>query len=154
MTSIKLIKASETIAKTKYSDSELQEFKAVIEAKLEKANEQLRSLREQIMDISENSGDSYGGDWIDDSSFNTDREMLHTMANRQKKHIQDLQNALIRIRNKTYGGCVLTRTLIDRKRLIAVPKMPYVKGEKETKVISKVIKRTTSSQNKIETELI
>lgn len=160
-----------TEATTRYSDDDLQEFKNLIDAKLAKANEQLRSLREQIMDLSENSGDSYGGDWIDDSSFNTDREMLHEMANRQRKYIQDLQNALIRIRNKTYGVCSITGELIDRKRLIAVPtttkslnakneeqkiaeakssgtlpKMPYIKKEGETpKVISKVIKRTSST---------
>ena len=110
-----------TEATTKYSDNDLQEFKALIETKLEKANEQLRSLRVQIVELSENNEDNYGGDWIDDSSFNNDREMLHTMAHRQKKHIQDLENALIRIRTKTYGICAITGTLIDRKRLIAVP---------------------------------
>lgn len=163
---------------TRYSDNDLEEFKALIENKLEKANEQLRSMREQIMDLSENSGDSYGGDWIDDSSFNTDREMLNTMANRQKKYIQDLQNALIRIRNKTYGVCSITGELIDRKRLIAVPtttkslnakneeqkvldaksngilpKMPYIKKEGSTpKVISKVIKKAIPTSIKLEEE--
>lgn len=141
---------------TRYSDTDLAEFKAIIEGKLAKANEQLRSLREQILDISENSGDGFGGDWVDDSSYNTEREMLHTMANRQKKYVQDLENALVRIRNKNYGICAVTGELIDKKRLIAVPtttkslnaknveqmekdaksnatpaKMPYIKKEED-----------------------
>ena len=47
--------------------------------------------------------------------------MLQTMANRQKKHLQDLENALIRVENKSYGICVVTGQLIDKKRLLAVP---------------------------------
>lgn len=165
---------------TRYSDTELAEFKAIIEGKLEKANEQIRSLREQILDISENSGDGFGGDWMDDSSSNSEKEMLHTMANRQKIYIRDLENALARIRNKTYGVCIITGELIDKKRLIAVPtttkslhakneeqkakeeksngmppKLSYVKKEQASpKIISKVIKKAsiTASNKGIKVE--
>ena len=105
----------------RYSDAELEEFRLLIESKLAKAREQLGMLREQIVEITENSSDEHGGDWMDDSTTNNDVEMLNNMAIRQRRHIQDLENALVRIRNKTYGICVLTGELIDKKRLMAVP---------------------------------
>lgn len=105
----------------RYSDAELEEFKVLIESKLEKAQTQLSSLQEQILEIAENSGDDHGVDWMDDSSTGSDVEMLNNMAIRQRRYIQDLQNALIRIRNKAYGICTITGELIDKKRLKAVP---------------------------------
>lgn len=105
----------------KYNDSELQEFKTVIEKKLTKFQKQLETLQTQILETTENSGDEHGVDWVDDSTFNNHMEMLNNMAIRQRKYIQDLKNALIRIENKTYGICVVTGKLIDKKRLMAVP---------------------------------
>ncbi len=105
----------------RYSDSELEEFKAIVEKKLAKAQEELQYLLEQILEITENSGDDHGGDWMDDSSINNDIEFLNNMAIRQRKYVQDLENALIRIRNKTYGICMSTGQLIDKRRLLAVP---------------------------------
>ncbi|HMQ46800.1 MAG TPA: hypothetical protein PKA00_04855 [Saprospiraceae bacterium] len=160
----------------KYSDEELQEFKDLIENKLQKAKEQLASLQEQIFEITENSSDEHGGDWMDDSSINNDVEMLNHMAIRQRKHIQDLENALIRIRNKTFGICVVTGELIDKKRLLAVPtttksltakteeqiknkekdqaapeKMDYVKTPPPApagpKIITKVIRKPSASNS-------
>ncbi len=105
----------------RYSDSELEAFRQLIEAKLERAQEQYRLLQEQIVEITENSDDEYGSDWMDDSSINDNVEMLNDMAIRQRIYVQDLENALVRIRNKTYGICVVTGQLIDKKRLMAVP---------------------------------
>ncbi len=105
----------------RYSDGELAEFKALIEKKLANAQEQLDSLQEQILEITENTSDEHGGDWMDDSSINNDVEMLNNMAIRQRRYIKDLENALVRIRNKTYGICTITGELIDKKRLLAVP---------------------------------
>jgi len=105
----------------RYSDEELEVFKALINKKLEKASQHFASLQEQILEITENSGDEHGGDWVDDSSINNEMEMLNNMAIRQRLYIQDLQNALVRIRNKTYGICVISGELIDQKRLLAVP---------------------------------
>ncbi|MCI5082756.1 MAG: TraR/DksA family transcriptional regulator [Saprospiraceae bacterium] len=112
---------AESNSTVRYSDEELAEFKVVIEDKLTKAQEQLESLERQIMDVSENTSDEHGGDWVDDSNINTEMEMLNNMAIRQRKYINDLNNALIRIRNKVYGICVVTGELIDKKRLNAVP---------------------------------
>ena len=151
----------------RYSDQELAEFKALIDDKLVKAKEQLEDLRQQIIEITENTGDEHGGDWMDDSSTGADVEMLNNMAIRQRRYIQDLENALVRIRNKTYGICAITGELIDKRRLLAVPtttkslaakseeytksqekekeekkpKQPYVKGEKQ--IITRVIRKNT-----------
>jgi len=105
----------------RYSDAELAAFKQLIENKLAKAKEQLQVLQEQVLEIAENTSDEHGGDWMDDSSTNNDMEMLNNMAIRQRRFIQDLENALIRIHNKVYGVCTITGELIDKKRLLAVP---------------------------------
>lgn len=106
---------------TRYSDKDLAEFQEIIEKKMTMTEEQLESLQSQIIEISENSGDEHGGDWVDDSSMNNDMEMLNNMAIRQRKYLQDLNNALLRIKNKVYGICVVTGELIDKRRLLAVP---------------------------------
>ncbi|MCB0641338.1 MAG: TraR/DksA family transcriptional regulator [Phaeodactylibacter sp.] len=111
----------ESKSTARYSDEELEEFRAVIEEKLEKANVQLEQLQRQITETTENSGDNHGSDWMDDSSYNTNMELLNNMAIRQQKFIQDLQNAMVRIRNKTYGICSITGNLISKRRLMAVP---------------------------------
>ena len=106
---------------TRYSDKDLEEFQILIEKKLEQTEEQLESLQSQIMEISENSSDDHGGDWVDDSATNNDIEMLNNMAIRQRKYLVDLNNALMRIKNKVYGVCLITGELIDKRRLLAVP---------------------------------
>lgn len=103
----------------KYSDSVLQEFKHLIEAKLEKSQQQLDQLRDQLEDIFENSDEGYDPD--DNSSLDQEKDMLQTMINRQQQHMRDLENALIRIHNKSYGICLVTGQLIDKRRLLAVP---------------------------------
>ncbi len=152
----------------RYSDSELAEFKALIEKKLNNAQKQLNSLQEQILEITENTSDEHGGDWMDDSSINNDVEMLNNMAIRQRRYIKDLENALVRIRNKTYGICSVTGELIDKKRLLAVPtttksllaktqeqnpaperraatsERPKPKPTGEKKVITRVIRKTST----------
>jgi RNA polymerase-binding transcription factor DksA len=105
----------------RYSDAELVEFREIIETKLSRATKHLTELQEQIVEITENTSDEHGGDWVDDSSINNDVEMLNNMAIRQRVHIQDLQNALVRIKNKSYGICIVTGDLIDKRRLLAVP---------------------------------
>lgn len=105
----------------RYSDVELEEFRVLIQEKLDMARVQLEQLQSQIFEITENSDDEYGSDWMDDSSINNEIEILNDMAIRQRKFIQDLENALVRIKNKTYGICVVSGELIDKKRLLAVP---------------------------------
>ena len=106
---------------TRYSDKDLAEFKIIIDKKLEKAREEFEYLQKQILETTENSGDDHGGDWMDDSNTNSDMEFLNNMAIRQRKFIQGLENALIRIRNRSYGVCTATGQLIDKRRLLVVP---------------------------------
>ena len=107
------------IVSNRYSEADLAEFKAHVEKKLAKAERQLANLDEQLTDAAETKGSQ--GDWMDDSSNSNDIDMLQMMANRQRKHILDLQNALQRIHNKSYGICVISGELIDKRRLLAVP---------------------------------
>ncbi|MFZ1749475.1 MAG: TraR/DksA C4-type zinc finger protein [Saprospiraceae bacterium] len=106
---------------SRYSDEDLRMFKELLDSKLEKAKNQYSSLKEQLKDITENNNDDFAKDITDFSSIQTEVEMLNNMANHQRKYIQDLENALIRINNKSYGICIVTGELIDRKRLLAVP---------------------------------
>jgi RNA polymerase-binding transcription factor DksA len=109
--------------KTRYSDEELQEFKELIEKKIEEAKENLRALRDQLTHK-----DDFGTDdtsptfkMMEDGSETMSREELAQLAARQEKFIQHLQNALVRIENKTYGICRETGKLIPKERLRAVP---------------------------------
>ena len=107
--------------KIRYSDDDLMEFKAIIDDKLVKAQEELDFTQKQIDELNENGFNQQGGDWYDDSTAHTDLELLQRMAIRQQRHIQDLRNALLRIQNKTYGICTITGQLIDKNRLRLVP---------------------------------
>ena len=110
-----------TDPKVRYSDEELQEFKTLIDAKLEQAKAELATTEQQISDLNENGFNQQGGDWYDDSTAHTDLEMLQRMLTRQQRYVQDLKNALLRIHNKTYGICSVTGHLIDKNRLRLVP---------------------------------
>ncbi|MFT4754303.1 MAG: RNA polymerase-binding transcription factor DksA [Salibacteraceae bacterium] len=103
----------------RYSDAELDLFKIRIEQMMEKDKINLQYLVDQLTDLGENGGGE--GDWMDGSSSSTTREMLNTMEGRQRRHIWDLDKALVRIKNRTYGLCIVTREKIDTKRLMAVP---------------------------------
>ena len=107
--------------KTRYSDEELQEFKQLVDQKLVMAKSQMSDIQKQILEVTENSDGEFGSDWIDDSTVGSQIDFLNEMALRQRKYVADLENALIRIHNKSYGICVVTGELIDKRRLMAVP---------------------------------
>lgn len=109
--------------KTRYNDQELQEFKAIILEKLDKATREYESLRAILIN-------SDGNDTADTSpTFKVLQEGANTLskeeagrlAERQRKFIQNLQAALVRIENKTYGICRVTGKLIPAERLRVVP---------------------------------
>ena len=104
---------------TRYTDDELNEFKIHIEQKIENTRQQIQSIVERIENISDMTDND--GDRMDDTSNMQNLEMLYAMVGRQKKHVRDLENALIRVHNKNYGVCVATGELIDKRRLMAVP---------------------------------
>ena len=122
-----------TTSVTRYTDEELQEFKALIDEKMATAKEELEFMRDQIVELNENSGDQQGGDWFDDSNTHAELEMLNSMMIRQQQFVRNLENALIRIHNKTYGICSVTGKLIEKKRLMSVPHATKSMEAKEEK---------------------
>lgn len=106
-------------SKTRYSDAELEEFRALIEKKLDQAKSELNYYLAQLSDMADNQDSKVKG--LDDGIGTAESERLSTMAARQQKLIQHLENALIRIRNKVYGVCRSTGKLIPKERLRAVP---------------------------------
>ena len=105
----------------RYSDQDLLVFKEIIEKKLDKAKSELEYMRGQIIELNENGNEQQRGDWVDDSSVHAEAELLNNMVARQIQFMRNLQNALIRIQNKTYGICSITGKLIDKERLKLVP---------------------------------
>ena len=109
--------------KTKYSPDELAEFEALINEKMEKAKSELQSLKGSITHSSDEStaGTYSGSKTLEDGAETAEKEQLSQLAARQQKFIKNLENALIRIKNGTYGICVDTGKLISKERLRAVP---------------------------------
>jgi RNA polymerase-binding transcription factor DksA len=107
----------------RYSDAELQEFKSLIVKKLVDAREELINLQAQIINTNENGTDDTGASFkmLEDGSETLAKEEAANLAARQKKFIEQLEMALIRIENKTYGICRITGKLIAKERLRAVP---------------------------------
>jgi len=101
----------------RYSDSDLTEFRELIQRKLEAAKKELSYLQDEMGgDESENRYMT-----MEDGSLSMEREQLSQMASRQITFIDHLEKALMRIENKTYGICRVTGKLIDKARLRAVP---------------------------------
>lgn len=109
--------------KSRYSDSELQEFKKIILDKLaiakESYNMSLSILTHKNDNSDQDTAPVYKG--IDDGTIDMTREEAARLAQRQMKFIRNLEKALIRIENKTYGICRQTGTLISKERLRVVP---------------------------------
>ncbi|WP_316831408.1 TraR/DksA family transcriptional regulator [Pedobacter aquatilis] len=109
--------------KTRYSDSELQEFKELIQDKLRMAKEELNALTASLSNPNANGTEDTSGAYktLEDGSATMEKEQINQLAARQKKFIDNLENALVRIENKTYGICRETGKLIQKERLRAVP---------------------------------
>ena len=109
--------------KTRYNDTELQEFKEIILEKLRIAKEELASLTSSLSASNANGTDDTAGTYktLEDGSATLEKEQTNQLAARQKKFIDNLEAALVRIENKTYGVCRETGKLIQKERLKAVP---------------------------------
>jgi DnaK suppressor protein len=112
-----------TEIKNRYSDKDLSEFKALIEQKIEKAQEDLELLKSTYMNNGNNGTDDTSPTFkaFEEGSETMSKEANTQLAIRQEKFIRDLRNALIRIENKTYGICRVTGKLIRKERLVLVP---------------------------------
>jgi len=113
----------ENTEKTRYSDAELLEFKAIIMDKLRLAKEELLALTKTLSGGNANGTDDTAGTYktLEDGSATLEKEQTNQLAARQKKFIDNLEAALVRIENKTYGVCRETGKLIQKERLKAVP---------------------------------
>ena len=110
--------------KTRYSDEELAEFKAIIEEMLAKARAEYDTLRQVVMHNGSNDIEDTSPSFKtveDDGAFQLSKEEASQLAQRQYKFIQNLEAALVRIENKTYGICRVTGKLIPKERLRLVP---------------------------------
>jgi RNA polymerase-binding transcription factor DksA len=107
----------------RYSDSELQEFRELIQKKLDQAKKELTYLQGLITRKDEMGGDDTDNRYLtmEDGSMSMEREQLAQMASRQINYTDHLEKAMMRIENKTYGICRVTGKLIDKARLRAVP---------------------------------
>ncbi len=107
----------------RYTDTELQEFRELIQRKLEAAKKELNYLQGLITRKDEMGGDESENRYMtmEDGSLSMEREQLSQMASRQITFIDHLEKAIMRIENKTYGICRVTGKLIDKARLRAVP---------------------------------
>ena len=109
--------------KTRYSDEELQEFKEIILAKLDKAMKDYELLKSNVKnsDGDDESDTSPTFKVLEEGANTLGKEEAGQLAQRQLKFIQKLKAALVRIENKTYGVCRVTGKLIPKERLRAVP---------------------------------
>jgi len=107
----------------RYSDAELEEFRILIQGKIEKAEEDLRILREQFTNNRDNGTEDTSPSFksFEEGSETMSKEANAQLAARQEKFLRDLRAAIIRIENKTYGMCRVTGNRIEKERLKLVP---------------------------------
>jgi DnaK suppressor protein len=116
--------ASSTDERSRYSEDELKEFEALILRKLDKAREEYKILKDTLNRNNDEGTDATSGGntkVLEDGAETAEKENLSQLAARQQKYITNLENALVRIKNGTYGICSVTGKLIPKERLIAVP---------------------------------
>ena len=107
----------------RYNDTDLTEFRELIQRKLDASKKELAYLQGLITRKDDMGGDESENRYMtmEDGSISMEREQLSQMASRQITYTDHLEKALIRIENKTYGVCRVTGRLIDKARLRAVP---------------------------------
>ncbi len=109
--------------RVRYSDADLQEFKELILKKLESAREDYELLRASITHTSDNDTEDTSPTFkvLEEGATTLSKEESGRLATHQMKFIRNLEMALIRIENKTYGICKTTGNLIPKARLMRVP---------------------------------
>lgn len=111
------------MSQTRYSDKELEEFQELIEKKLEKARKDLIYLQSSLYNPNDDAAIEAlaGQKLMEEAADVQEREQNSQLAERLQKFVSNLDDALIRIRNKTYGVCKVSGKLISKERLRAVP---------------------------------
>jgi len=109
--------------KTRYSDDELEEFKVLIQSKIKKAEDDLQLLTEAYTNSGNNGTNDTSPTFkvLEEGQQVLSKEENRQLAARQERFLKNLEAALVRIENKTYGICRVTGKLISKERLRAVP---------------------------------
>tara|TARA_B100000886_G_scaffold312144_1_gene247904 strand:- start:121 stop:501 length:381 start_codon:yes stop_codon:yes gene_type:complete len=112
-----------TKEKNRYGDADLEEFRSIIERKLSEAREDLLVLKGSLSHKDDHGTDDTGRSFnmMEDGAETLMREENAQLASRTEKFITNLEHALVRINNKTYGICRKTGKLISKARLKLVP---------------------------------
>jgi len=112
-----------TEEKNRYSADELKEFEAIIQSKLADTNAELKYLREALSKKNDpGTNDTTGNSKVmEDGADTQEKESMNQLAVRQQKFAKSLENALMRIKNGTYGVCIDSGKLISKERLRLVP---------------------------------
>ena len=121
--------------KARYSDKDLEEFRAIIEEKLKVARLNYKEMMAQLNHSDSNdivdTSPTYKA--LEEGSEAQSKEEIIQMAQRQQKFIKGLEAALVRIENKTYGIDRETGELISKERLRAVPHATLSVASKEAR---------------------
>lgn len=117
------VKSNDEKKQIRYSDEDLKEFKELILLKLENSKLEYEALREILSHKTNNGTDDTSPSYnvAEDVNDAIHKEEVSNHALRLQKYVEHLQNALIRIENKTYGICSRTGELISKERLRSVP---------------------------------
>ncbi len=108
--------------KMRYSKEELKEFEELLLQKLEKSKKEFNMLMSSIKRTDDGYDSNHNGaKTLEDGADALEKEQLNQLAARTQKYIKQIEGALIRIKNGTYGICIDTGKLIDKDRLRAVP---------------------------------
>jgi DnaK suppressor protein len=114
---------SATEVKKRYSEAELAEFEGIIQKKLDATLSEVNFIKETLSRKNDNGTDNtaVGTKTLEDGADVREKEQLSQSAARLQKFAMQLEAAMIRIKNGTYGICKDTGDLIPKERLRAVP---------------------------------
>ncbi len=112
-----------TEEKNRYSAEELKEFELIIQQKLAETKKELQYLMESLSKKNDSGTDDTASNSkiLEDGADTAEKESMNQLAGRQQKFADNLEKALIRIKNGTYGVCIVTGKLISKDRLLLVP---------------------------------
>ena len=105
----------------RYSDQDLSEFRLLVESRLKKTRNQLQQLQLQLAETHETPNLASNQTNNNNNKNSKERNVLRSMVVHYQKYLISLEDALVRIENRTYGICILTGELMDKKRLLATP---------------------------------
>lgn len=110
-------------AQLRYSEDDLKEFETIISEKLTNSKKELAYIRESLSRKNDHGTDLTGSGYLslEDGAETAEKEHLNQMASRLQKFTAQLELAMIRIKNSTYGVCIESGKLIPKERLRAVP---------------------------------